>query len=135
MPNIDSFEYQMGELFRLKNRDVLNLTVYIQGGGAKGGWQASFLNELENNPKFNVQCCIGSSAGAINAVLLNQKKHNTNYDPSDFWTKISKSSKIKMAWDLSVFKIFLRFLKGIFFFSNYPKRKPYLISKKDIIKI
>ena len=60
--------------------------ISVQGGGAKGGWQAGVLEELLSSGLIKPTSIGGSSAGAINAVLFEQafRTGSTNY-MSAYW--------------------------------------------------
>ena len=63
--------------------------IAIQGGGAKGGWQGGVLSQLLG---FGMRpaCCFGSSAGALNAVLVSAWLDAPGRTPfSDFWTALA----------------------------------------------
>lgn len=70
----------------------LTALICVQGGGAKGGWQGGLLEELlASSIKIDPIAAIGSSAGAINCVLINSKLQSGHANVfSNYWLKIPR---------------------------------------------
>ena len=74
----------------------INPCICMQGGGAKGAWEAGVLCQLLNSPLLGATVALwGTSAGAINALWA------TTYEPTDLhnkllsnWLEIAKKVKI-----------------------------------------
>ncbi len=95
---------------RTKNIGI-DALICIQGGGAKGGWQGGVLEELLRDTRINPKGVIGTSAGAINSLLISNKIIDRNKNIfEDFWLsislKITKRFKLKLL--LYSFKLCLK---------------------------
>lgn len=70
----------------------LTALICIQGGGARGGWQGAILEELlAPSSSLSPVAAFGSSAGAINCVLINSKlQHGKATAFADYWLQVPK---------------------------------------------
>ena len=68
----------------------------LQGGGLKGGWQGGVLDALMKNKVIRPLAAYGTSAGAINSVLISVKAMSPDEDIfGDFWSSICFSNFAK----------------------------------------
>ena len=65
----------------------------LQGGGLKGGWQSGVVDALIKDNVISPIAAYGTSAGAINAVLISAKIANPEKDIfGNFWTSFCVSN-------------------------------------------
>lgn len=86
---------------RLESTRVANvrvpITIVLQGGGARGAWQAGVLAELVDADVSQVAGVFGASAGAINAAALSVALRVGSKALLDVWTSLSRSTKQQFA--------------------------------------
>ncbi|MGH7297235.1 MAG: patatin-like phospholipase family protein, partial [Polyangiaceae bacterium] len=84
----------MGQLASLRQRVVrVPITIVLQGGGARGAWQAGVLAELVDADVCDVAGVFGTSAGAINAAALSVAAQAGSDALLDVWTRLAGSAK------------------------------------------
>jgi predicted patatin/cPLA2 family phospholipase len=79
--------------------------IVCQGGGAKGSWEAGFLNAFLTSPAFDGTICsaIGTSVGGLNVALLCQQiATSTQHLISDIWLRQvdNRLRKTRQLWSL-----------------------------------
>ncbi|MDO8250060.1 MAG: patatin-like phospholipase family protein, partial [Rhodoferax sp.] len=71
------------------------LNLALQGGGAHGAFTWGVLDALLDNPRLEFEGLSGSSAGAMNAVVLADGwlkggRDGARQGLADFWTEVGK---------------------------------------------
>lgn len=75
---------------QLKKNGRVDVLFFMQGGGAKGGWQAGVLKSLLSaNSKIKPIGAFGTSAGAINSWLISTSIENKTQEIfKHFWSRL-----------------------------------------------
>ncbi len=80
-----------GRISGFRDNGVVRPLICIQGGGAKGAWQAGVLESLLQHDSISPIALFGSSAGAINSLLASKKIENKESKPfKKYWLKSKK---------------------------------------------
>lgn len=71
----------------------------LQGGGAHGAFTWGVLDQLLADPRIRIEALSGTSAGAMNAVVLAHGLHHGGEDGArealnNFWSAVSRSSML-----------------------------------------
>jgi predicted acylesterase/phospholipase RssA len=86
----------------IQDTNALRVALALQGGGAKGAWQGNFLNTLLDEVDVVPIATFGSSAGAINSILISRKLAKRAHDPfSPAWSSLGRAAR-RNAWTLLV---------------------------------
>lgn len=85
--------------------DTIQLNLALQGGGAHGAFTWGILDRLLEEPWFTIKGISGSSAGAMNAVMLAEGWRQGGRDGArclleDFWRQVSVPLDVGQAWQL-----------------------------------
>jgi len=84
----------------------IQINLALQGGGAHGAFTAGVLDRLLDEPAFRIEGVTGTSAGAVNAVLLAQGLRDESADGAKralarFWDQVSPLSLFEhQGWNL-----------------------------------
>jgi NTE family protein len=92
---------------KLQNPKRLN--VALQGGGAHGAYAWGVLDRLLDDARIDIEAISGTSAGAMNAVVLAEGlveggKPKARQQLEDFWRAVSEDARMspirRTAWDV-----------------------------------
>lgn len=84
----ETITFLLNNLLKEKSLEPL---ICIQGGGAKGSWQGGVLEACLESDIIKPVRVWGTSAGAINSLLMSEKLHNPNKEPFKlFWVNSKK---------------------------------------------
>ncbi len=92
-------------------RKVKSLNLALQGGGSHGAFTWGVLDRILEDPYIEIEALSGTSAGALNAVVLahgfmKDGKNGARAALRDFWRAVSEAAKIspiqRSMWDILV---------------------------------
>ncbi len=105
----------------------MRTAVVLSGGGAKGAYEAGVLKALEDN-HVQVDLVIGTSAGALNALLyaLGQTDRLYNGQGTGLWQRLGKKSILRegllstfysrvVSWKLAALAVMVSLMNLLFF--------------------
>lgn len=100
---VDRGKPMLSGLARLKNwgRSAPRLNLALQGGGAHGAFTWGVLDALLTDPRLHFEGLSGSSAGAMNAVVLADGwlkggRDGARQGLADFWTAVGQQMPVGM---------------------------------------
>ncbi len=75
------------------------INLALQGGGAHGAFTWGVLDRLLEDPRLDIEGICGTSAGAMNAVVLAHGRHRGGCEGArealhDFWQRISRAGEL-----------------------------------------
>lgn len=114
----------------------------LQGGGSHGALTWGVLDCLLADPRIDIACISGTSAGAMNAVVMADGLHRGGRDGArealeHFWKKVSESARFspiqRSPWDRAAGRWSLDTNPAYLFFDQLTRQfSPYELNPMDI---